>query len=205
MEKREYQLAPVTLENVDYKFNDVLSDALARHDDVLAATTKAQYLAFTELMVDYAEASSSSVFGRLVPQILLIHASQLNAETLNTLLTGLERHGYRFITLGEALKDPAYGKSEISVLSLSSCYLCWSSLLAAAGQNRASLPYPRPPAPVVTKSKAVQRCCRRVRIRIQKRYSTEPSQTERAAQSPYPPRSLSRFFCGFLRRIQSHS
>ena len=57
---------------------------------------------------EFAEMLSLQSFRREIPQVLLIHANQLNANTLDTLLTLLERRGYRFITLDQALADPAY-------------------------------------------------------------------------------------------------
>lgn len=46
--------------------------------------------------------------GRQIPQILLIHANQLNADQMPELLAMFRAQGYSFITLTEALEDPAY-------------------------------------------------------------------------------------------------
>ncbi len=45
-------------------------------------------------------------------QILLIHASQLNADLMPDLLAMFRRRGYRFVSLSEALADPAYRQRE---------------------------------------------------------------------------------------------
>jgi len=45
---RGYQIAPVTVENADYEFNDVLTAALAANDKSRAEKTKAEYRAYTK-------------------------------------------------------------------------------------------------------------------------------------------------------------
>jgi hypothetical protein len=46
--------------------------------------------------------------GREFPQTLLIHASQLNADTMPELLAMMRRRGYQFVSLETALRDEAY-------------------------------------------------------------------------------------------------
>jgi hypothetical protein len=47
-------------------------------------------------------------FGREIPQILLIHANDLHTDALDALMTKIEQRGYRWVTLGDAMKDAAY-------------------------------------------------------------------------------------------------
>ena len=47
------------------------------------------------------------LFGYEVPQILSIHCNELNATTLRDSVARLRARGYAFITLDEAMKDPA--------------------------------------------------------------------------------------------------
>ena len=145
LERHGYQIAPVTVENADYKFNDVLAEALKAHDDGLTTTIKAQYLSFTQLSFDYVEDSSRKLFGREVPQVLLIHDSRLNAEMLDQLLTALEKHGYEFVSLDKALADPAYQPHEVPSATMAKCYLCWNNQLVVAGKSSGPSSMPRPP------------------------------------------------------------
>jgi hypothetical protein len=48
------------------------------------------------------------LFGREIPQILLSHANALNARAMPLLLERLEKRGYSFVSLDEALADPAW-------------------------------------------------------------------------------------------------
>lgn len=108
LKERAYKNAPVTVDNDDWVFNDALGTALEKGDAELAARIKKAYLDYIDSAFTYYEEISRSLFHREIPQVLLIHDSELTAECLDELLTSLERRGYRFITLDEALADPAY-------------------------------------------------------------------------------------------------
>ena len=43
---------------------------------------------------------------------MLLHDSPLNADTIGEVLALFEERGYRFVSLDEALKDPAYSVPE---------------------------------------------------------------------------------------------
>jgi hypothetical protein len=55
------------------------------------------------------------MFGRDIPQILLTHVNRLNADALPELLAWLQKRGYRFITLDQALGDPVYATPDLYV------------------------------------------------------------------------------------------
>ena len=65
-----------------------------------------------ESVVAFFEQRAVEVVGREIPQILLIHASQLNADLMPDLLAMFKRRGYSFVTLRQALADPAYSLPE---------------------------------------------------------------------------------------------
>lgn len=69
---------------------------------------KREYMRYVESVVSFFERRSVEVVGREVPQILLIHASQLNADLMPELLAMFRRRGYTFVSLDKALKDEAY-------------------------------------------------------------------------------------------------
>ena len=58
------------------------------------------------------ETMSEALFGRQIAQVLLIHANQLNADTLDRTLKTLEAHGYAFVPFETALADPAYSSPD---------------------------------------------------------------------------------------------
>jgi len=108
LKSRGYKNAPVTVDNADYMFNDVLCAALAQRDTELVEKTKREYLQFAQTEFDYFEDASRKLFGREIPQVFLMHDNEINTETLDRLLTNLEQRGYQFVTLDAVLADPAY-------------------------------------------------------------------------------------------------
>ncbi|HYN07184.1 MAG TPA: polysaccharide deacetylase family protein [Vicinamibacterales bacterium] len=108
LDARGYTIAPHTIENSDFIFNRVYVRALAVKDVALATKVRDTYLDFTIAATEFAEAISPKIFGREVAQTLLLHANDLNADSLDELLTRYENRGYRYITLEQAMADPAY-------------------------------------------------------------------------------------------------
>jgi len=63
---------------------------------------------YMESVVAFFEARAVEVVGHEFPQIFLIHANQLNADSMPDLLAMFRRRGYAFVSLDEALADSAY-------------------------------------------------------------------------------------------------
>jgi peptidoglycan/xylan/chitin deacetylase (PgdA/CDA1 family) len=103
-----YRVAPVTIDNYDYLFAAAYDRAIGRNDSALTARLVTEYLDYMERVVAYYEQQSVAIVGREIPQSLLLHANALNAATLDRLAAMFRRRGYRFISLAEALQDPAY-------------------------------------------------------------------------------------------------
>jgi peptidoglycan-N-acetylglucosamine deacetylase len=97
-----YRVAPVTLDDSDYEYARLYNEPVYR-DGV-----KQEYVPYMESIVAFFEQRSVEVVGREIPQTLLIHASQMNADLMPELLAMFRRRGYRFVTLDEALADDAY-------------------------------------------------------------------------------------------------
>ena len=115
LKERGYRVAPVTVDPSDYMFNDILGESIEKNDKELAAKAKQGYLAYADTVFAYEEQESRNLFKREIPQILLVHDSQLNAECLDALLAQLEKRGYKFISLDEALADPAYAMPDLFI------------------------------------------------------------------------------------------
>jgi peptidoglycan/xylan/chitin deacetylase (PgdA/CDA1 family) len=115
LKERGYRVAPVTVDNSDWMFNDILGRAMEKKDKKLAAKTKDAYLEYLDTAFDYFEGVSRKLFNREIAQILLLHDSALNAESLDALLTRLEKRGYKFVSLDEALADPAYATPDLFI------------------------------------------------------------------------------------------
>lgn len=105
---RGYQVAPITIDAWDWYFAGVYDEAQRRGDKALEAEIVRSYLAHHDAVFAYCEQLSRKVVGYEPKQILLLHATQLEADHLGELLELIRKRGYRFITLDEALSDPAY-------------------------------------------------------------------------------------------------
>ena len=61
-----------------------------------------------EKKLRYYEQESVKLFGRPIAQVLLIHASRLNADHIGQLISMITKNGYTFADLATVLKDEAY-------------------------------------------------------------------------------------------------
>ena len=112
---RGYKVTPHTIENSDFIFNVGYVSALRKKDEVTARRLREAYLDFSIAATNFAEHISPQIFGREVTQTLLIHANDINAACLDELLTRFAARGYSFVTLDEAMSDPAYQTKDIYV------------------------------------------------------------------------------------------
>jgi peptidoglycan/xylan/chitin deacetylase (PgdA/CDA1 family) len=105
---RGYRIAPITLDGWDWMFAGLYEDAKKRSDAELQGKIAKEYLAYHDAVFAYSEQLSAKIVGYEPKQILLLHASNLEADHIGELLELLRKRGYRFITLEDALGDPAY-------------------------------------------------------------------------------------------------
>ncbi|HEX2224136.1 MAG TPA: polysaccharide deacetylase family protein [Thermoanaerobaculia bacterium] len=115
LQARGYRIAPFTVDSSDYLFDRIWIRARKEGDTALASRTREAYLAHVEAVLGFAEGLSRDTFQREIPQILLLHANDLNADSLDALLTRLAARGYRFVSLEQALADPAYSTPDLYV------------------------------------------------------------------------------------------
>jgi peptidoglycan/xylan/chitin deacetylase (PgdA/CDA1 family) len=106
--QRNYRIAPVTVDYADYNHAGIYSRHLragdkAKADEQIATMLQALDAAFTR-----AETRSKEVLGYEVPLVLLIHCNEMNALTLRQSLQRMRDRGYTFVSLEEAMTDPAY-------------------------------------------------------------------------------------------------
>jgi peptidoglycan/xylan/chitin deacetylase (PgdA/CDA1 family) len=105
---RGYRIAPITLDGWDWMFAGLYEDAKKRNDTALQQQIVKEYLAYHDAVFAFAEQLSVKIIGYEPRQILLLHASNLEADHIGELMDVLRKRGYRFITLGDALDDAAY-------------------------------------------------------------------------------------------------
>ncbi len=103
-----YRVAPVTLENEDYLFADPYDAAVKAGDRRRAKAVRAEYLAYTAAAVPWYRSAALALLGRRPALVWLLHASRLNADSIDALARIIRANGLDPVTLDAAMADPAY-------------------------------------------------------------------------------------------------
>lgn len=103
--ENHYTVAPVTIDSKDFQFNEQLYKVPFRaRENYIQKQMKKRYLDYVWNATLKAEKRAK---GQPVKQILLIHSNVLNSYVLPDLIQMYKKNGYKFITLTEALENPA--------------------------------------------------------------------------------------------------
>jgi peptidoglycan/xylan/chitin deacetylase (PgdA/CDA1 family) len=103
-----YRVAETSVDFNDWAWTEGYVRCAAKSDDASLAVLSRAYLEFALASFHWAVDGAKVAFGRPIPHVLLLHATYATASNLDALLTALEREGARFISLDEALQNPAY-------------------------------------------------------------------------------------------------
>jgi peptidoglycan/xylan/chitin deacetylase (PgdA/CDA1 family) len=112
-----YRVAPVTVDNSEWIWASAYAQVLDTQGDTperaaLLERLRLGYVPYMLNKIDYYEQQSQALLGYVLPQTLLLHANELNAEAYAELIAGIKRRGYRFVTLDDAMRDPAYTRED---------------------------------------------------------------------------------------------
>lgn len=110
LEERGYVLAPVTINNADWRFAAAYDRALAAGQATLAEEIASGYVDYMIEVIAHKERHARRLTGGGISHVLLLHANALNADHLCTLTRRIAEHGYSFVSLAEALQDPVYAR-----------------------------------------------------------------------------------------------
>lgn len=126
---------PVTIDTQDWSFEEPWVEARKKGDERALARIGEEYQQSLQLEVRTYESLGDELFGRPVPQILLLHANEVGAAQWDRLFTWLEERGYRFANVDEVLADPAFAKPHRYVSHFGSSL--WDRLAAEQGTEKA--------------------------------------------------------------------
>lgn len=141
LDSRGYRVAPVTVDYADYSFAGPYVREARRGNVDLANRIRQAYVNQVDVGFEYAEKASVEVFGREIAQILLIHCNELNSVAVRDTIARMRVRGYTFITLDEAMQDPAYARPDTFAGSGGS----WLGRSATAMGKKIAAPQPRVP------------------------------------------------------------
>lgn len=109
LKRHGYRVAPVTINSSEWVFALAYRRAIAANaSDETLQRVRDDYVAYMQAKLAYYERRSIELLGYEVPQVLLLHANELNADTCTALISAIRARGYRFVTLAEATNDAAY-------------------------------------------------------------------------------------------------
>lgn len=135
-----YVVAPVTVDNSEWIYAAAYARAREQDDAALAERVLADYLGHLDTVFAYSERLSRELFGREIPLVLLLHANEINAAHLGTLLDRIAARGYRFVPLAQVLGDSAYQSRDTYVGPIGPSWLVrWA-------ESRGLTPPPEPQA-----------------------------------------------------------
>ena len=108
LSQRGYRIAPVTMDAWDWMYAGAYDAARHSGDTKTQQQLVDSYLDYTNQVFDFMEKASKQLVGYEPRQIILLHCNWLEADHIGDLIELLKKRGYKFITLDEALEDPAY-------------------------------------------------------------------------------------------------
>ncbi len=104
----QYKIAQVSMDFEDYLWNAPYARCVAKHDEAAIQKLHASYLAVADQYYGVFRELSQLVYGRDVKYVLLMHVGAFDARMLPELLALYRAKGVKFISLPDAMSDPAY-------------------------------------------------------------------------------------------------
>jgi peptidoglycan/xylan/chitin deacetylase (PgdA/CDA1 family) len=108
LEAHGYKIAEVNMDFEDALWNAPYSRCMANHDEASVQKLHDSYLAAADQYFGVFRHISQMVYGRDVKYVLLLHVGVFDARMLPELLALYRAKGIRFISLADAISDPAY-------------------------------------------------------------------------------------------------
>ena len=107
LERSGQRAMEVTIDDQDWSFEERWVNARRSGDAAEAARVAEEYQTALRVEVLTQTEAGDELFGRPVPQILLLHANEVGAAQWDELFTWLELRGYRFARADEVMADEA--------------------------------------------------------------------------------------------------
>jgi peptidoglycan-N-acetylglucosamine deacetylase len=105
-----YRIAQVSLNFDDYLWNDPYARCIAKNDTKSIDALQSSYLSTADQSITAFRKVTHALYGRDIPYVLLLHIGAFDAKMLPDLIAMFRQRGFTFITLPEAIKDPAYAE-----------------------------------------------------------------------------------------------
>lgn len=108
-EEKQYTIIPVSIDTIDWKFNQDYQRALDENDKDKINEISDTFIKFIKQIIKANEDWSIYALNRNIKHICLIHqTSKLTIDNLESILQAFKDQGYKFISLENAITDEAY-------------------------------------------------------------------------------------------------
>ena len=108
LKDHKYRIAQVTMDFEDYLWNAPYARCMERQDAASVEWLKSSYMSTAAQYIALGQHMAKLVYGRDIRHVLLVHIGGFETVMLPRLLDFLSKQGFKFVTLPEAEKDPAY-------------------------------------------------------------------------------------------------
>jgi len=108
LQEKGYRNARVSLDTSDWRLNAALTAVLTQHPDADTAPFRAAYLSHLRQRAEAYRDLSRRLFGRDIPQVLLLHHNLINALFLDDAIQQFQAMGWTFTTPALAFQDFVY-------------------------------------------------------------------------------------------------
>lgn len=108
LKKNGYRIAEVTVDFHDWLWNEAFHRCWSEHDAGQIGWLRVHMIESADLHLRMANVNARRLFGRDIPNIVLLHLGSFNAVMLEALLNHWRSRGVRFVSLDEAMADPVY-------------------------------------------------------------------------------------------------
>ncbi len=109
---RGYTSVKYTIDNSEWMYSYAYDVARNENDANAMKEIREAYLAYVSRMFDHYEAYSKEMFGRDIPQTMVLTPSRLVTDTADDFFAMAAKRGYEFISVDEAQGDRAYKTAE---------------------------------------------------------------------------------------------
>jgi peptidoglycan/xylan/chitin deacetylase (PgdA/CDA1 family) len=108
LKDHNYHIAQVTLDFEDYLWNAPYARCAEKNDAASIEWLKASYMSTAAAYIGLGRQMAKLVYGRDIRHVLLLHIGAFDSVMLPQILDLMKSQGFKFVTLAEAEKDPAY-------------------------------------------------------------------------------------------------
>ena len=103
-----YRVAAVTIGFSDWAWTGPYARCMAKRDSAAVAELDRLYLRSARENIPAARDAARKLYGRDIPYVLLMHVSAMSARMMPQVIQLYRDAGFRFVSLAEAERDPAY-------------------------------------------------------------------------------------------------